>query len=183
MTGLDHAPRVQDALDALMTLPEYQQADTQIMVPVGAVDEPLGKLAVVHRRRTNGGARIADAYFEHGIGTVLYIHCAGDEVARLRESGGSGNLIVAGHISSDLIGINRYVAASVERGVEVVRMSGLSLTPQVPLPWEGRVDLYTGELLSARNSWLQTPHLPSQGRGRGVKSAPPALRSASAKNP
>jgi hypothetical protein len=56
---------------------------------------------------------------------VLYIHCAGDEVARLREAGTEGNLIVAGHIASDLIGINRYVAAIEERGVEVVRMSGL----------------------------------------------------------
>jgi hypothetical protein len=125
VSGLDHAPRVQDALDALMTLAEYQQADTQIMVPVGAVDQPLGKLAVVHGAGTNGGARIAQAYFDHGMGTVLYIHCAGDEVARLRESSTTGNLIVAGHISSDLIGINRYVAAIEERGVEVVRMSGL----------------------------------------------------------
>lgn len=125
ITSLNHAPRVQDAIDALMTLPEYQQADTQIMVPVGAVDEPLGKLAVVHGAGTNGGARIAQAFFDHGVGTVLYIHCAGDEVARLRESGTAGNLIVAGHISSDLIGINRYVAAIEERGVAVVRMSGL----------------------------------------------------------
>jgi len=125
VTGLDHAPHVQDAIDALMTLPEYQQADTQIMVPVGAVDEPLGKLAIVHGAGTNGGARIAQAFFDHGVGTVLYIHCAGDEVSRLRESEATGNLIVTGHISSDLIGINRYITAIEERGVEVVRMSGL----------------------------------------------------------
>lgn len=124
---LDRAPVVQDAIDALLTLPELANAQTRIMVPVGAFDNPLGKLAVIHGAGTNGGARIAQALFDHGIGTVLYIHCAADEVARLRESSATtgGNLIVSGHIASDMIGINRYVAVIEERGVEVVRMSGL----------------------------------------------------------
>jgi len=56
--------------------------------------------------------------------TVLYIHIAPEEAERLRREGG-GNLIVTGHIASDLVGINRYVQALEERGVEVVRMSGL----------------------------------------------------------
>lgn len=121
---LDHAPTVQDAIDALTTIPELADAETRIMVPVGAVDGPLGKLAVVHGAGTNGGATIAEAYFAHGVGTVLYIHCAGEEVRRLRECGG-GNLIVTGHIASDLIGINRYVVEIEAQGVEVLRVSGL----------------------------------------------------------
>jgi hypothetical protein len=125
ITALDHAPTVQDAIDSLMTLSEFRDADTRIMVPVGAVDNPLGHLAIVHGAGTNGGARVAQTYFEYGVGTVLYIHCAGDEVAKLRESEGAGNLIVTGHIASDLLGINRYVAQIESRGVEVVRMSGL----------------------------------------------------------
>jgi hypothetical protein len=122
--ALDRAPLVQDALDALMTLPEFATAQTSLMVPVGAVDAPLGRIAVVQGARTNGGAPIAETYFEHGIGTVLYIHCAPEDVARLRGEG-AGNLIVSGHIASDLVGINRYVAQIESRGVEVVRMSGL----------------------------------------------------------
>jgi hypothetical protein len=55
---------------------------------------------------------------------VLYIHCAGEEVAKLRQRG-KGNLIVSGHIASDMVGINPYVAAIEARGVEVIRMSGL----------------------------------------------------------
>jgi hypothetical protein len=125
ISGLAQAPRVQDAVDALMTLPEFSSADTRIMIPVGAVDAPLGRLAIVHGAGTNGGARIAQTYFAHGIGTVLYIHCSGEEVARLRESETTGNLIVSGHIASDLLGINRYVAQIESRGVEVVRISGL----------------------------------------------------------
>jgi hypothetical protein len=122
--GLTRAPKVQDAVDALLTLPEFANAQTKVMVPVGAVDAPLGRFAVVHGAGTNGGAPIASCYFAHGISTVLYIHCPGEEVAKLREAN-AGNLIVSGHISSDLVGINRYVAQIESRGVEVVRMSGL----------------------------------------------------------
>ncbi|HET9014653.1 MAG TPA: hypothetical protein VFN57_03600 [Thermomicrobiaceae bacterium] len=121
---LGESARVQDAIDALMTLPEFANAPTRIMVPVGAVDEPLGKFAVVHGAGTNGGYPVARAYFQHGTRTVLYIHVAPDEAERLRRDGG-GNLIVSGHIASDLVGINRFVTELEERGVEVVRMSGL----------------------------------------------------------
>ena len=121
---LGDTARVQHAIDALMTLPEFANAPTRIMVPVGAVDEPLGKFAVVHGAGTNGGYPVARAYFEHGTRTVLYIHVAPEEAERLRREGG-GNLIVSGHIASDLVGINRFVAALEERGLQVVRMSGL----------------------------------------------------------
>jgi putative NIF3 family GTP cyclohydrolase 1 type 2 len=122
--SLTRAPLVQDAVDALMTLPEFANAATRIMVPVGAVDRPLGRLAVVHGAGTNGGAAIANAYYDHGISSVLYIHCAPEQVERLRERA-DVNLIVSGHIASDLVGINRYVTEIEARGVEVVRMSGL----------------------------------------------------------
>lgn len=117
-------PTVQDAIDALLTLPEFAIASTRIMVPVGAVDRPLGRIAIVHGAGTNGGAAVAQAYFNAGVDTVLYIHIAPEEAERLRSSA-RGNLIVSGHIASDLIGINRFVAALEERGLEIVRMSGL----------------------------------------------------------
>lgn len=122
--GLDHEPVVQDAIDALMILPEFANAVTPIMVPVGAVDRPLGRIAVVHGAGTNGGASIASAYFDSGIETVLYIHSTGEDVMRLRERE-QGNLIVSGHIASDMLGINPYVSEIEARGVEVVRISGL----------------------------------------------------------
>lgn len=124
LATLDREPVVQDAVDALATMREFESALTPIMVPVGAVDAPLGKLAVVHGAGTNGGARIAQAYFESGVSTVLYIHCAGDDVMRLREQA-AGNLIVSGHISTDLVGINPYLREIEARGVEEVRISGL----------------------------------------------------------
>ena len=122
--GLDHSPSVQDAIDALRTMPEFANALTRIMVPVGAVDRPLGRIAIVHGAGTNGGYPVARAYFQSGVDTVLYIHVAPDDAQRLR-SETSGNLIVSGHIASDMVGINPFVAKLEERGIEVIRMSGL----------------------------------------------------------
>ena len=124
LQSLGHTPRVQDAIDALLTLPEFASAPTRIMVPVGAVDRPLGRLAVLHGAGTNGGYAVARACFDHGIGTVLYIHVAPEDAERLaRET--AGNVIVSGHIASDLVGINPFVRALEEHGVTVVRTSGL----------------------------------------------------------
>ncbi len=120
---LDRAPLVQDAIDALMMIPDLANAKTPIMVPVGAIDNPLGKLAVVHGAGTNGGEPVAEAYFRHGVSTVLYIHCSGEDVMRLQEKA-NGNLIVTGHISSDMIGINAFIRRVLQYDVDVVRVSG-----------------------------------------------------------
>lgn len=121
---IGEAARVQDAIDALMTLPEFANAKTRIMVPVGAVDKPLGRVAVVHGAGTNGGYPVARAYFRHGVHTVLYIHVAPEAAEQLRREG-QGNLIVTGHIASDLIGINKFVDSLEAHGLEVIRVSGL----------------------------------------------------------
>jgi hypothetical protein len=117
-------PTVRDAIAALCTLPEFAEAPTKIMVPVGAVDSPLGRVAVVHGAGTNGGYSVAKCYFDHGIRTVIYIHIAADQVNRLRIEG-LGNLIVTGHIAADLIGINVLVKKLERAGVEVIRAAGL----------------------------------------------------------
>ncbi|HEX7101258.1 MAG TPA: Nif3-like dinuclear metal center hexameric protein, partial [Nitrolancea sp.] len=137
--SLGRPASVQDAIDALLTLPEFANAPTRIMVPVGAVDRPLGRVAVVHGAGTNGGYTVARTYFEHGVDSVLYIHVAPEEAQRLRADT-RGNLIVSGHISSDMVGINQFVAKLEERGVEIVRMSGLEQWGAAPPPFEEPAD-------------------------------------------
>jgi NAD(P)-dependent dehydrogenase (short-subunit alcohol dehydrogenase family) len=95
------------------------------MVPVGRLDRPAGKVAVFHGAGTNGGAAVARALFAAGVGTVVYIHVSPEEAEALNRGDPTGNLIVSGHIASDLIGINLFVAELENRGIEVVRMSGL----------------------------------------------------------
>jgi hypothetical protein len=115
---------VSDVVNALASVPELAGAPTRIAVRAGRADAPAGRTVVVHGAGTNGGYPVADAYFRHGVGTVVYIHVNPAEAERLAAEG-RGNLVVTGHIASDLIGINRYVAELERRGVEVVRFSGL----------------------------------------------------------
>jgi putative NIF3 family GTP cyclohydrolase 1 type 2 len=126
LATLEREPLVRDVLDALATIPEIRDAATHVMVPVGRLDNPAGKVVVFHGAGTNGGAAVAEALFAHGTATVVYIHLNPDDADRLRALGRPDvNLVVSGHIASDLIGINPFVAALEARGVEVVRMSGL----------------------------------------------------------
>ncbi len=118
--------KVQDVIDGLMTLPEFQAAPTRPLVAYGSASSPAGKVVVAHGAGTNGRAPVALAYFRHGVGTVVYIHFDYSELTKLRAEAPKGaNLVVAGHIVSDLVGINPFVRALEERGLEIVRASGL----------------------------------------------------------
>jgi len=126
LAGLGREPLVGDVVSALRTIPEIRDAATRVMVPVGRLDAPAGRVAVFHGAGTNGGSPVAQTLFAHGVGTVVYIHLAPEEADRLRAlPAPSGSVVVSGHISSDLIGVNRFVRTLEECGVEVVRMSGV----------------------------------------------------------
>lgn len=126
LSRLGRDARVADVVDALRTIPEIGNAPTRVMVPVGRLDNPAGAVVVFHGAGTNGGFPVAEALFAHGVGTVLYIHLDPAEAERIRAlDRPQVNVVVSGHIASDLIGINRFVAEVEARGVEVVRMSGL----------------------------------------------------------
>jgi len=106
---------------------EFQLALTDFQVRVGAPENPLGKVAISHAAGTNGGYAIAKAYFDHGVDTVLYIHCSPQDSLRLREEyqDRGKNLIISGHIASDAVGINLYASELERRGVHVTRVSGV----------------------------------------------------------
>ena len=125
IAALGREPLVADVVDALRTIPEIGAAPTRVMVPVGRVDSPAGRVAVIHGGGTNGGAAVARALFAHGVGTVVYIHIDAGEAEALRSAEPGGSVVVSGHIASDLIGINRFVADLEGQGLEVVRFSGL----------------------------------------------------------
>jgi putative NIF3 family GTP cyclohydrolase 1 type 2 len=105
---------------------EFAHAKTRIEQRVGRSTNAIGKVVVSHGAGTNGGYPVAKAYFDHGVDTVLYIHCqAGESMKLIEEYGHTKNLIVTGHIASDSIGINPFIDRLRERGIEVVPMSGI----------------------------------------------------------
>lgn len=108
-------------------MPEFRLALTEFQVRVGSLDNPIGKVAVSHAAGTNGGYPIAKAYFDHGVDTVLYIHCSPQDTEKIKaEYEGTGkNLIISGHIASDAVGINLYADALEQRGLAITRISGV----------------------------------------------------------
>ena len=88
------------------------------MVPLGNLKNKAGKVVVAHGAGTNGGYSVARAYFDHGIGTVIYIHINPAELKKLQDYG-KGNLIISGHIASDMVGINPYLRELQKRGIAV----------------------------------------------------------------
>jgi putative NIF3 family GTP cyclohydrolase 1 type 2 len=115
---------VSAVVDALMTIPEVRQAPTRPLIAVGDAGGRAGKVVVAHGAGTNGGYPVARAYFAHGVGTVIYLHCEQAGLQRLRAEG-AGNLVLAGHIAADAAGIQPYLAELERRGLEITRVSGL----------------------------------------------------------
>jgi putative NIF3 family GTP cyclohydrolase 1 type 2 len=102
----------------LNKLPEFKNATTKIKIRLGKPENPAGKVVVSHGAGTNGGYDIAKAYFEHGVGTVVYIHVNPADLEKLKAEK-KGNLIVTGHVASDSVGINPFIRELQEQEISV----------------------------------------------------------------
>ena len=126
---------VGEFVDDLNEIPELAEAVTDVELRVGDADNDLGEVAIHHAAGTNGGSEVASAYFDHGVDTVLYIHVGPGDTATLREeygeSEGEGpsekNLVVTGHVASDAVGMNEFVDALEDRGLDCDCISGCDI--------------------------------------------------------
>lgn len=119
------AATVADMRAALLRLPEFAAARTQMQVALGGWDAPAGRVVVSHGAYTNGGYRVARAYLTHGVDTICCIHFPLEDAQRLAAEGVRGNILVMGHIAGDSVGINPYVARLRADGLEVTTFSGV----------------------------------------------------------
>ncbi|MBM7561763.1 Nif3-like dinuclear metal center hexameric protein [Fusibacter tunisiensis] len=115
---------LQDVIDALNTLEIYKNAKANPVIRCGGKEDYAGKIAVLYAGGTNGGADVYKAYFDAGVGTIVAMHAPEDVISAVREQN-IGNIIVAGHMASDSIGLNAIIAAWEERGLSVDKMSGI----------------------------------------------------------
>ena len=117
---------VQDVIDELMTIREYQDAleGQQPEVWVGSKDSFAGKIYV---EMYGVGAPTLDEYIacaNAGIGTFVTMHATPEVIEGMRKHN-KANLIVAGHMASDSLGFNQILDAWEKQGVEIVRISGI----------------------------------------------------------
>ena len=117
----DKKSKVRDVVMALNELPEFRNATTKIKIRMGEPENPAGKVFVSHGAGTNGGYDVARTYFDHGVGTLIYIHVSPADLDRLRADR-KGNLIVTGHIVSDSVGINPFLRELENKGISVTTL-------------------------------------------------------------
>ena len=115
---------LKDVVNILLELPEYQKAVAQPKIRIGDEKSFAGKVLVTFAGGTSGGPKVFKAYFEAGIGTLIVMHVPDDVIKEVKEQN-IGNIIVAGHMASDSVGLNQIISVLEESGLEVIRFSGV----------------------------------------------------------
>ena len=117
---------VGDIIDLLYEIPEYQMAGVNMdgpMILCGKRENSCGKIFC---EMTGGIGTAKEMYRElsaRGVGTCVCMHMR-DE-AREEAEKYHINVVIAGHMASDSIGLNLFLDALKARGVEIIAASGL----------------------------------------------------------
>lgn len=110
----------------LRSLPEYA-ASARLNNPPNIVNgkpsRSAGKVFVDMTGGTGGPKEYARLLAEAGVGTMLCMHMRKDALDVAKEA--HINVIIAGHIASDSIGLNLFLDQIEARGVEIIPCSGL----------------------------------------------------------
>lgn len=115
---------LQDVLDVLSMIPEYNNAMSKPAIRVGSKDDYAGKILVLMAGGTSGGEKVFKAYFEAGVGTIICMHLP-EEVRQAVTDQNIGNVVVAGHMASDSIGLNIFSRELEKNGLSVIKTGGI----------------------------------------------------------
>lgn len=118
---------VADIIKILLEIPEYKIAAKMGFGPrifAGSEDNKAGKIALTELTGgTSGSKEIYEKLSQVGIGTVIGMHMS--EEHRKEAEKYHINVVIAGHISSDSLGMNLFLDELEKRGIEIVPCSGL----------------------------------------------------------
>ena len=116
--------KVGEVAKALEEIHEYKTSERKPIIRVGKKDSYAGKIYVLMSGLTGPGPKILKEYFDAGVGTMVLMHIPEKDAKVLKEQN-IGNVIVAGHMSSDSLGINKLAKLWEEKGVTTTMMSGV----------------------------------------------------------
>ncbi|HVX90499.1 MAG TPA: NGG1p interacting factor NIF3 [Candidatus Paceibacterota bacterium] len=121
------AETVGDVLDILREIPEYKEAIKGKAGPMlfsGSEKNRAGKIAPLEITGGTDGSHIVYEKLAHaGVGTIISMHASEEHRAEAQKH--HINLVVAGHMSSDSIGMNLLLDKYEAKGIEIVACSGL----------------------------------------------------------
>jgi putative NIF3 family GTP cyclohydrolase 1 type 2 len=118
---------VEELLDMLKSVPEYRQAVLEGTGPAlfeGGMKRRTGKIMVDMTGGTSGPVDALGKLAAAGVGTIVGMHMGEDHRKRAKEE--RMNVVIAGHISSDSLGMNLIIDAFERESVEIVACSGFT---------------------------------------------------------
>jgi len=118
--------RLKDLMDNLKEIPEYKKA-ARLQIPPkivsGNENSKCGKIFVDMTGGTEGSKEVFEKYATSGISTLLAMHISEEHLENAKKA--KLNVIIAGHVSSDTLGLNLLFDELEEEGkLEFVCVSG-----------------------------------------------------------
>ncbi|MDO8507707.1 MAG: NGG1p interacting factor NIF3 [bacterium] len=118
---------VGDVIEALKEIPEYKAAAKIGAGPkifAGSSSKRAGRVAVTGMTGgTEGGKGIYAKMAQAGVGTIIVMHISEDHKKEAEKC--HVNVVVAGHMASDSLGMNLLLDEIEKKGVKVIPTSGL----------------------------------------------------------
>ena len=118
--------RLKDLLDLLRGIPEYRKSAALQVPPKivsGSEESRCGKVFVDMTGGTEGAKEVFEKYAASGISTLVGMHISEDHLENARKA--NLNVVIAGHVSSDNLGLNLLLdAVEKKERIEYVCVSG-----------------------------------------------------------
>lgn len=118
--------RLEDVMNILKEVPEYKEAvknNTGPKILVGSPKRRVGKIWVDMTGGTSGATEAFEKLADAGIGTIVGMHMR--EAHKDEAKKHHINVIIAGHIASDSLGMNLILDEFERKGIKVTPCSGL----------------------------------------------------------
>ncbi len=115
-----------DIVECLLELPEYQQAKRNGAGPkiiAGAPNHRVGKMMLEMTGGTNPSPKVYEQFSQFGISTIVGMHMRDEAMKNASEV--HMNIIIAGHMASDSLGMNLWLDELEKRGIEIMAGGGL----------------------------------------------------------
>jgi putative NIF3 family GTP cyclohydrolase 1 type 2 len=118
---------VRDIVDILSQIPEYKEAEQGLTggprILLGSPRRKVGKILFEMTGGTEGSKDIFDKLYKAGVRTLISMHLSEEHLKKAKEA--NLNVVIAGHISSDTLGLNLLLdRIEKEESLEIIACSG-----------------------------------------------------------
>ncbi len=118
--------KLKDLMKILKNIPEYKKS-AKLQVPPkivsGSEDSKCGKIFVDMTGGTEGSKEIFEKYANSGVSTLVGMHLSEEHLENAKKA--KLNVVIAGHISSDILGLNLlFDELEKEEKLEFIEISG-----------------------------------------------------------